>query len=94
MSLINSDDEDSETASFIGDSYRDLTRIANINEDLWSELFLGNKENLISTITSFEEQLSLVKNAIEQDDRQTLKRLFVKSTQRRIGLEKKKQTEK
>ncbi len=94
VSLINSDDEDSETASFIGDSYRDLTRIANINEDLWSELFLGNKENLISTITSFEEQLSLVKNAIEQDDRQTLKRLFVKSTQRRIGLEKKKQTEK
>ncbi len=71
-----------------------MTRIANINEDLWSELFLGNKENLISTITSFEEQLSLVKNAIEQDDRQTLKRLFVKSTQRRIGLEKKKQTEK
>ncbi|MDE7215383.1 MAG: prephenate dehydrogenase [Clostridia bacterium] len=90
VSLINSDDEDSETASFIGDSYRDLTRIANINEDLWSELFLGNKDNLIATITSFEDQLTRLKNSLIEDDRETLKRLFVKSTQRRINLEKKK----
>ena len=90
VSLINSDDENSETASFIGDSYRDLTRIANINEDLWSELFLGNKENLISTISAFEEQLSTLKHAIENDDEDTLKGLFIKSTKRRINLEKKK----
>ena len=47
VALVNSDVEGRETGSFIGDSYRDLTRIANINEDLWSELFLGNKENLL-----------------------------------------------
>lgn len=35
VALINSDEEDRDTGSFIGDSYRDLTRIANINEDLW-----------------------------------------------------------
>ncbi|MDE6758091.1 MAG: prephenate dehydrogenase [Clostridia bacterium] len=90
VSLINSDDEDSETASFIGDSYRDLTRIANINEDLWSELFLGNKDNLVSTISSFERQLSVLKSAIENDDADTLKKLFIKSTARRVNLEKKK----
>ena len=39
VSLVNSD-HDEETKSFIGDSYRDLTRIAMINEKLWSELFL------------------------------------------------------
>ena len=38
--LINSDNEKYETGKYIGDSYRDLTRIANINESLWSELFL------------------------------------------------------
>ncbi|MGI1751051.1 prephenate dehydrogenase, partial [Levilactobacillus brevis] len=35
VSLINSDEEGRDTGSFIGDSYRDLTRIANINEELW-----------------------------------------------------------
>ena len=39
VALINSDEEGRETGKFIGDSYRDLTRIANINEDLWEELF-------------------------------------------------------
>ncbi len=39
VALINSDEEDRDTGKFIGDSYRDLTRIANMNEDLWSELF-------------------------------------------------------
>ncbi|MDE6189355.1 MAG: prephenate dehydrogenase [Clostridia bacterium] len=90
VALINSDDENSETSSFIGDSYRDLTRIANINEDLWSELFLGNKDNLISTITSFEEQLSMIKTALKTGDDETLKKLFIKSSQRRVNLEKKK----
>lgn len=90
VSLINSDDEDSDTAEYIGDSYRDLTRIANINEDLWSELFLGNKRNLLSTITKFEKQLAMLKNCVERDDSDGLKKLFVKSTQRRLALENKK----
>ena len=91
VALINSDDENSETASYIGDSYRDLTRIANINEDLWSELFFGNKGNLISTITRFENQLAEIKRAISEDDCQSLKAMFIKSSQRRLALEKKKQ---
>ncbi len=91
VALINSDDENSETASYIGDSYRDLTRIANINEDLWSELFFGNKGNLISTITRFENQLAEIKRAIAEDDCQSLKAMFIKSSQRRLALEKKKQ---
>ena len=90
MSLINSDDEDSETASYIGDSYRDLTRIANINEDLWSELFLGNRQNLLTTITRFESQLALLKAFVESGDREGLKDMFIKSTKRRLALEDKK----
>ena len=90
VSLINSDDENSDTASFIGDSYRDLTRIANINEDLWSELFLGNKQNLISTISSFETQLSAIKQALVEEDDESLRAMFIKSSQRRLALEKKK----
>ena len=87
VALVNSDKEDRDTGSFIGDSYRDLTRIANINEDLWSELFLGNKENLLKSINEFELQLDLIKKAIYEDDKEMLKEIFRKSTSRRENLE-------
>ena len=86
VALVNSDLEGRETGSFIGDSYRDLTRIANINEDLWSELFLGNKENLLTSIENFEVELDKIKHAIENDDKESLKELFIKSTKRREKL--------
>ncbi|MBE6072770.1 MAG: prephenate dehydrogenase [Clostridium butyricum] len=86
VGLINSDVEGRETGSFIGDSYRDLTRIANINEELWSELFLENKYNLLKSIENFEVELDKIKNAIRQDDTNTLKELFIKSTKRREKL--------
>lgn len=88
VALINSDEEGRDTGSFIGDSYRDLTRIANINEDLWSELFLGNKDNLLKAINNFELQLDLIKKAIYDDDKEALKKYFIKSTKRREKLNK------
>lgn len=86
VALINSDEENRDTGSFIGDSYRDLTRIANINEDLWSELFLGNKSNLIKVIGEFEEEVKKIKTALENNDNECLKNLFIKSTKRRERL--------
>ena len=86
VALVNSDVEGRDTGSFIGDSYRDLTRIANINEDLWSELFLGNKENLLMSIQSFEDELDKIKYAIKDNDIESLKQLFIKSTKRREKL--------
>jgi len=87
VALINSDEEGRDTGSFIGDSYRDLTRIANINDELWSELFLGNKNNLLNVLNNFEIQLDLIKKAIYEDDKKKLVELFKKSTKRREELE-------
>ena len=75
-----------ETGVFIGDSYRDLTRIANINEDLWSELFIDNKENLVMAIENFQEELDKVKLAIKNENADELKKFFMKSTKRREKL--------
>lgn len=83
VSLVNSDNQKYDTNKFIGDSYRDLTRIAKINEDLWSELFLGNKENLLKMIEQFENELDLLKEALKNDDIGTLKEQFIISTKRR-----------
>ena len=71
------------TNKFIGDSYRDLTRIAKINEDLWAELFLGNKENLLFMIDKFEKRLDILKDAIRSEDIETLKKEFRESSSRR-----------
>jgi len=87
VALINSDEEGRETGNFIGDSYRDLTRIANINEELWSELFLGNKNNLLKAINNFELQLDLIKKAIYENDKEELMEFFRKSTCRREKLD-------
>lgn len=86
VSLINSDDEKYDTGKYIGDSFRELTRIANINEDLWSELFLNNKKYLLKSIERFEEKLSVLKDAIREDDEDALKAQFIESTKRRERL--------
>lgn len=86
VSLINSDNLHVDTGKFIGDSYRELTRIANINGELWSELFLGNKENLLSRIEAFEEQLNLMKKYLNEDNRDGLIEIFRESTLRREKL--------
>lgn len=88
VALINSDEEGRETGKFIGDSYRDLTRIANMNEDLWSELFLGNRDNLLKSIENFEMEVNLIKEAIFNNDKKKLVEYFKTSSVRREHLEK------
>jgi prephenate dehydrogenase len=61
---------------YTGDSYRDLTRIANINTELWSDLFLHNKEYLVNQIIAFENSLSALKNALLDNDINKLKELM------------------
>ena len=83
VALTNSDIENRNTGEFIGDSYRDLTRIANMNEKLWSLLFLGNKKNLLEAMNNFEAEFDKIKKCIEENDEKNLQKLFIKSTIRR-----------
>jgi len=87
VALVNSNDS-SDTKDFIGDSYRDLTRIAMINETLWSELFLENKDNLIHYISAFESNLGEIKYALVTEDKNRLEELFIKSTKIRGDMNK------
>lgn len=87
VSLINSDEPDRETAEFVGDTYRELTRIAKINAPLWNELFLYNKQELLMAMENFQDQFNLLKTAIEQEDQTTLTDLLVEATSRRKELE-------
>lgn len=82
ISLVNADSFE-ETKEATGDSYRDLTRIAKINADMWSELFAENKEALLKQINVFEQQLDKVKDMIKNDQRQELIAYMKKATEKR-----------
>lgn len=83
ISLVNSDNSGLDIGKFTGDSYRDLTRIARINTKLWSELFIGNRENLISEIEEFEKNISEVKKAIMDTDLETLCKILDRASKKR-----------
>ena len=86
ISLINSDDENRNTKKYTGDSYRDLTRITNINEKLWPELFMMNKSHLLKHIDNFKSQRDKLTLAIEADDVETMEKMMLESTKRYLDL--------
>ena len=88
VALMNSDDEKYETGKYIGDSFRDLTRIANINADLWAELFFHNRDYLLASMERFEKQFDLLKQAIASGDEKSFKEMCWHSSKRREKLEK------
>lgn len=87
VSLMNCKDPE-EMSRFTGDSFRDLTRIAKINEDMWTELFLLNKKELLDQMNIFEAQFDRLRKALEAGDEATMKEMMRTSTQRRIIFDK------
>ncbi len=87
LALVNSENTNLDTKKFIGDSYRDLTRISMINEPLWSELFLENKTYLLEKIERVENALDEYKLAIENNDIEKLKALMKDAKQKRMKIE-------
>ncbi len=61
-----------EHKGFSAGSYKDLTRVAFLNENMWSELFLENRDNLIKEIDCIVKNLVQYKEALENNDRENL----------------------
>lgn len=61
---------------FSAGSYKDLTRVAMLNENMWAELFLENRDNLIKEIDSIVNNLVQYKEAMENNDRAELSSLL------------------
>ena len=88
VSLMCANDNTS-LCEYTGDSFRDLTRIARINDKMWAELFLWNKDNLISEIDMFSDALATMRQKLVDDDREGLEKMFRLSTERRKAFDKK-----
>lgn len=61
-----------EHKGFSAGSYKDLTRVAWLNSKMWAELFLENRENMLSELDLFIENLETYRNAIAENNKEQL----------------------
>ena len=74
---------------FTGDSFRDLTRIARINDLMWSELFAANKDVLLNQMDLFMKKFNELRTMLETEDIEGMRAMMRHSTERRALFDKK-----
>jgi prephenate dehydrogenase len=72
---------------FSAGSYKDLTRVAWLNPQMWAELFLENKENILFELDYYIESLQAYRNALKQDDRAALTALLDEGKKRKEAVD-------
>ena len=82
VSLMTSSD-DRHLADYTGDSFRDLTRIARINDGMWSELFLMNREPLLEQMDLFLREFLELRDMIAAEDEDGMRQKMRLSSERR-----------
>ena len=88
IALMNCNDTPGMEA-YTGDSFRDLTRIARINDQMWSELFMCNREQLLAHMDAFSESFAALRQMLEAGDAEAMRQEMRKSTERRKLFDKK-----
>ena len=68
---------------FSAGSYKDLTRVAWLNPQMWAELFMENKDNVLFELDSYIKSLSAYRNAIAADDMAGLVQLLDEGKKRK-----------
>lgn len=82
VSLMTCSDN-THLVDYTGDSFRDLTRIARINENMWCELFMLNREALLAQLDRFIGEISGFRELLAQGDEVGMKEKMRLSTERR-----------
>lgn len=72
---------------FSAGSFKDMTRVAKLNPQMWRELFLENKENLIEQIDFFQKAINQYRQALEEGDGETLERLLTEGAEMKEAAE-------
>ena len=88
VSLMTCNDKE-HMEKYTGDSFRDLTRIARINDLMWSELFVANKKVLLDQMDMFLNEFVRLRGMIETEDIDGMRAMMRHSTARRALFDKK-----
>lgn len=81
--------EEEGLEKYTGDSFRDLTRIAKINDVMWSELFLMNKDALLAQMDCFAAEFAKLRSYLSEGKREEMQKMMRASTERRALFDKK-----
>ena len=87
VTLMNSN-RSAGLEKYTGDSFRDLTRIAKINDEMWSELFMLNRAALLSEMDAFAAEFNTFRNMLSDGDVQGMREKMQESTKRRSLFDK------
>lgn len=68
---------------FSAGSYKDLTRVARLNETMWAELFMENRDNLMFEIDTLIAALQAYKAALQAEDAEALRALLKDGSDRK-----------
>ncbi len=79
VSIVNNDNFSNDIDLFSGGSFKNATRVANINPDLWTDAFMQNSDFLIDQITAFNDNMELVKKALIDKDSDAIYQFLEKS---------------
>jgi prephenate dehydrogenase len=79
--------EERHLSDFEGGSFMDLTRIAMINAPMWAELFVTNREALLSQIDDFENSMKILREMIENKDEKGLTERMTSVRKKRVLME-------
>jgi|GEM_PF-20182 len=67
-------------------SFKDLTRVAKLNADMWTELFIDNSSNLSEVLTEFINTLNFLKTAVANGDEKAVKQFLVDANNKKENL--------
>lgn len=68
---------------FSAGSYKDLTRVAWLNEKMWTELFMDNRENLMFELDNIIDRLTEYRKALDEEDYETMEELLADGRRRK-----------
>ena len=88
VTLMTTNDEDG-LEKYTGDSFRDLTRISKINDEMWSELFLMNRDALLKQMDAFSAEFSRFREYVANGQREEMRAVMRKAGERRTKFDKK-----
>lgn len=83
VAITNSPSYDDQVEYFVGGSFKDITRVARINPNLWTDAFLESKEDLLVEMDKFENEFNKLRDAIENSDYDSIWNILENSRQKR-----------
>ena len=77
--IVMNQENPKDIISLAAGGFKDMSRIAKSSPDMWSDIFRQNRNNLLKSLNLYEEQISIVKQFLQNEDYDNLKQWMLKA---------------